>query len=278
MSIRGSQSRRRSATARSTVWLWLVGFAFVAVIILGFRLATPRAAELDPDLRAVLVDQLSPEYPNADFRSSVAAGVQQFGLELDVFEDSAVDVDLYRSLGEQGYGVLVIRSHSGIMELPGDDEQQVIALFTNEPYSEHTHVSEQLRDRVLIVRPFANDSELTFGITPEFVLRSMEGQLPRSIVIIAGCSVLGRTELAQAFVARGASVVISWDHSVGLDHADEATARCIQHLLGGGMTVERAVVTTIAELGVDPDYGASLRYYPASAGKHTAMELMGGAA
>ena len=141
-------------------------------------------------------------------------------------------------------------------------------------YSERKHVGEQLGDRLLIVRPFETDPKLTFGVTPSFVRQSMDGYLPRTIVVIAGCSVLGRTDLAEALVSRGASVVISWDRSVGLTHADEATARLVTHLCAEGMTVEEAVVATMAEMGPDPDYGAILRYFPASVARRTADELL----
>jgi len=276
MSNRSKAGRRRKVAARGTLWLWVASLAFAAVIILGFRLMSPRAPELDPELGAVLIDQLSPTYPNDEFRSIVAAGVEEFGLPLDILDGEAVDVDLYRSLGLRDCAIIVIRSHSGILQLEDGGAEQVTALFTNEPYSELRHVSEQLRDQVLIVRPFEDDTNLTFGITPEFVLHGMRGNLPRSVVVIAGCSVLGRTDLAEALVARGASVVVSFDRSVGLAHADASTARCIEHLLNEEMTMERAIIATSAEVGPDPEFGALLSYYPPSAGDRTVAELLAG--
>ena len=266
----------RPLVRRETAWLWAAGVAFAAVIILGFRLMTPQAGDVAENLRAAVLDQLSPAFPNDDFRASVTQDIEGFGLPVDAYEGQQIDVDLYRSLGTRDYGVLVIRSHSGILELEGEDAEPVTSLFTNEPYSQSEYVAEQLRDRVLIVRPFVQDAELTFGITPEFVLHSMEGRLPRSIVIVAGCSVLGRTDMAQALVSRGASVVISWDRSVGLAHADESTAALVSHLLEEETTVQGAVAATMSELGPDPEYGATLRYYPATAGRSTAMELLRG--
>ena len=272
------KARAQRADRGGRAWLWVAGIGFALVIILGFRLMMPQSGSLDADLRAALIDQLSPTLPNDDFRSSVVDYVEEFGLPVDVYEGDAVDVGLYRSLGRQNYGVLVIRSHSGILELEGSQAERVTALFTNEPYSQRKYVSEQLGDRLLIVRPFEEDSNLTFGITPQFVRQSMEGRLPGTVVIVAGCSILGRTDLAEALIARGASVVISWDRSVGLAHVDEATAVLVQHLLNDRMSVERAVVATIVEVGPDPEYGASLRFYPPAAGARTAAELLAGAA
>jgi hypothetical protein len=258
------------------LWLWVAGVTFAVIVVAAFRLMTPNPVRLDSELRVAVIDQLSPTFSSQEFRSSILDSVQDFGLPADLYEGGEVDVALYRSLGLKNYGLLVLRSHSGILETGGAEPERVSALFTNEPYSQRKHVTEQLRDRLLIVRPFEDDPSLTFGITPQFVLYSMEGRLPRSVVVVAGCSILGRTDLAQALVARGASVVIAWDRSVGLDHVDTATALLVRHLLSDRMTVERAVVSTILEAGPDPDYGASLRFYPESAGRYTVAELIAG--
>jgi hypothetical protein len=271
----GKGTLRAKAATRGGTWsLWVAGVGFIAVIIFGIWLMTPRA-QGTADLRAGLIDQLSPVYPNVEFQSSVIADIESCGLPLDAYEGDQVDVDLYRTIGEDDFGVLVIRSHSGTLELPGSEDESVVALFTNEPYSESTHRAEQLLDRVLIVRPFEGDQELTFGVTPDFFRHSMRGRLPGTIVVIAGCSILNKTNMADALVSRGASVVVSFDRSVGLAHADGATALVVHHLLDEGMTVEDSVVAAMAEAGPDPEFGAVLKFYPASAGGLTAKRLLG---
>ena len=103
----------------------------------------------------------------------------------------------------------------------------------------------------------------------------MTGRLPRSIVIIAGCSCLGRIDLAEAFIDRGASVVISWDGSVTLDHLDEATALLLERFFRDGMTLEQAVIAAMVKYGQDPEFGALMTYYPVAAGRYTADQLLG---
>ncbi|MCK9358118.1 MAG: hypothetical protein M0R22_13385 [Dehalococcoidia bacterium] len=274
-SVDGQHRRTGTRTRADSVWTWVVGILIVGAIVLGFRAIAAERGGAAAEPRAVVIDQLSPQYSNAAFRSTTTASFQAFGLTVDVFEGEQVDVGLYRSLASRQPGVVLIRSHSGILVLEAEKEEHVTALFTNEPYSSTSHVSEQLNDRLLIVRPFEDDAELTFGVSPRFITGSMNGRLPRSIVIIAGCSCLGRTDLAEAFVSRGASVVVSWDGSVSLEHVDAATAFLVDRLFLDRLTLEESVIATMLEYGQDPDFGALMSYFPVAAGRYTASELMG---
>jgi len=254
----------------------LVGIGLVAAAaVVGSRLLQPQASvAVETDLHAVVIDQLSPEDPNTSLRSAVREDMEGFGLEVVEFEGDAVTVGTYRSLGGLVPSVLLVRSHSGILRLEGDDEQHITALFTNEPYSKTKYVTEQLRDRVLIVRRHEQDEQLKFGVSPLFILHGMEENLSRTVAIIAGCSCLGRTDLAEAFRARGASVVLSWDQPVSLDYLDRATEYLVDALLAQEMTIEDATVLTMAEFGSDPEFGAILLYYPPAAGRYTVAELV----
>jgi len=266
--------RPKAVTREGNRSLWVAGIAFVAVIVLAIRLMTPQGHE-DGDLRAALIDQFTPAFPNEEFRSSAMSDIGRFGLPVDVYEGEEIDVDFYRSLGEEPYGVLVIRSHSGIV-LEGSEDEGIAALFTNELYHRSRHTVDQLHDRVFKVKPFEGEVETTFGVGPDFFRHSMRGDFHNAVVVISGCSILYRTELAEALVARGASVVISWDVSIRLDHMDRGTGLLLHYLLGEGMTVEEAVSAAMAECGPDPEFGAVLKYYPPSAGRYTAAELLRG--
>ena len=268
-------TRAQGPGPRQSRWFLLAAAGFAAALLLVGRLPSSGAVD-GAHYHAVLIDQLSAEIHNPVFRAAVAADIEHFGLSMDVYEGEAVDVDLYRSVGELDCGLLLIRSHSGMLELEEAGEQKTTALFTNEPYAQYKHVAEQLNQRVLIVRPFEGDRKLTFGVTPSFFRKSMRGQLPNTIVVVAGCSILADTDLAQALIDRGASAVISWDRSVGLQHADEATALLVQHLFAGKMTVAEATLSAIAAVGPDPEFGAVLTYYPTTAGDRTARQLLAG--
>ena len=266
---------RKPAASIAVPWIVVAIVLAIAAIAIGSRLLAPQPSSVvEMDLRGVVVDQLSPEDPNDSLRSAVRGDMQAFGLSVTEYEGDEVTVETYRSLGNARPSVLLIRSHSGLLTLEGEEDQHITALFTNEPYSKTKYVTEQLHDRVLIVRRHEQDENLKFGVSPLFILQSMEENLSGTVVIIAGCSCLGRTDLADAFLARGASVVLSWDESVSLGYLDLATEHLMDALLAQEMTVENATVSTMVEYGEDPDFGAILLYYPVAAGRYTVAELV----
>jgi len=273
------KARKRPAvtgvSSRPLLWMVFAAVLLFAAVVVGSRLLAPQPPTVvESDLRGVIIDQLSPDDPNSTLRAAVREDMEQSGLQVLEYEGDEVTVETYRSLGNLSPSVLFIRSHSGVLSLEGDEEQHITALFTNQPYSKTRYVTEQLQDRVLIVRRHEQDEELKFGVSPLFILQSMEQSLPGTVVVIAGCSCLGRTDLAESFRARGASVVLSWDEPVSLDYLDVASEHLLDALLAREMTVEDATVSTMAEFGSDPEFGAVLLYYPAAAGRYTVAELV----
>ena len=77
-----------------------------------------------------------------------------------------------------------------------------------------------------------------------------------------GCSGLKTDDLAQAFIARGASQLVSWDQPVTAAHTDEATSELLSDLLAKKLGMRQAVASTMAKVGPDPSYGARLAVYP----------------
>ncbi len=274
MPARKKKSTQSRKAAFASLWQWIVIGLIVAVVVLGLYIMTHPPGRMAGSVDAIVIDQLSPEDPNPALRTSIRESLETYGLGVVEYQGGEVDVDLYRSLGLRGCRVLFIRSHAGLLVLEDEDVEHITALFTNEPYSKSKYVDEQLRDRVLIVRPFESDTELSFGVSPYFIAHSMEGYLPSTVVIIAGCSCLEQTDLAKAFLGRGASVVISWNDSVSLGYLDAATATLITGLFDDRLTVAEAVKATLSEHGTDPEFGARPTYFPLAAGRYTVEELI----
>jgi len=198
--------------------------------------------------------------------------LEDFGFEVDVYQGDEVTVNLYRQLPGHGYELIIFRAHSGLLGSEGEVIKRT-CLFTNEPYSQTKHVTEQLSDQLAMARIDENHPWV-FGIGAKYVAESMEGRFPNTVVVMMGCSCLYLYDLAQAFIQKGASTYMGWNASVSLDYVDEATPILVTKLCSKGMTMKEAVDKTMADAGADPDYHAHLKYYPRESGNKTIRLLI----
>ena len=211
------------------------------------------------ELRAVIVDQLSSLQENEDFIGNVTRQLEDYGFEVDLYQGEDITVEFYRQLPEHGYKLIILRAHSGLL---AEDEEIVMqtTLFTNEEYSQLKHYAEQLDDRLVMAR-VGQGYPMVFGIPPKFIRESMEGKFDDAVVIMMGCSGLFLKDLAEAFVAKGASLYLAWNGTVELNYVDYATPHLMKQLCSGNLTIKEAVDSTMAGIGPDPEYGADLKYY-----------------
>jgi len=227
-------------------------------------------------LKAAIVDQLSGFQENEAFITNVTSELENYGFEVDLYQGDNITVDFYRGLSGRGYKLIVFRAHSGIL---GEDEEvhYKTTLFTNENYSTTSHVTEQLDDR-LVMASVGEGSPMVFGIPPEFISESMTKKFDNTVIIMMGCSGIYLTDLAEAFIGKGASAYLAWDASVELDYVDEATPYLIGQLCSENATIKEAVDSTMNVIGPDPKHGADLNYYPSAypsdIGDKTMEELM----
>ena len=228
--------------------------------------------------RAAIVDQLAAMEPNQEFTDRVTAELEACGFEVDIYSGEEVSVELYRQLPRYGYKLIIFRAHAGLLQVEEDSEvvgvKQATYLFTAEEYRQTRYALEQLEDKILPAE-MTPDFPLVFAVNYKFVLESMPGSFDDTLIIMMGCSCSYLKDMAAAFTLKGASTYMGWDGSVSLDYVDRAAAGLITSLCTGGLTIEEAVAETMAEIGPDPDWGADLRYYPASSGSQTIAELVG---
>jgi hypothetical protein len=111
------------------------------------------------------------------------------------------------------------------------------------------------------------DSASYFSIGPEFVRKSMDGRFPNSLIIISSCGGLYSSDLAEAFIEKGAKGIISWDDLVDLGHTDTAIDYLIRSSVIDGLVIEDAIKKTMQEVGPDPYYKSVLLYYPEEIGE-----------
>src|SRR3990170_8279079 len=245
-------------------------FAFVAAVAIGLAalagagvlLAGGGGGSETATKSAAIVDQLSLTQPNPEFVSSARGTLAEAGYIVDYFPGEQVTVELYRTLPERDYDVVILRVHAGITNevdyASGESSKtEYVSLFTGEPYDANKYAGEQL-NRLGKARYYEGAPPL-FGIGPDFVEYSMEGSFDNALIIMMGCDGLRSQRTAQAFLDRGAQAFVSWSKPVSASHADEATLRLLEHLLLDGLSTADAVVRTAADVGPDPWYGGELR-------------------
>lgn len=217
------------------------------------------------ELKAAIVDHLSLTYPNQTFVQTATDILKQAGYRTDYYPGEKVTVEFYRNLPTHGYKVVVLRVHSALVST----DKPPVTLFTSEPYSQTKYVYEQLRDEVgWVTYRLENDKpkEPTyFGISPLFVSQTMKGNFQDTAIVMMGCNGLTYTDMAEAFIQRGAKVYISWSNAVLASHTDLATTNLLQRLLAEQRTVEQAIEDTHRAVGADLTYNSRLLAYPKEA-------------
>jgi len=213
--------------------------------------------------KAAIVDQLSLTYPNQDFVDKAIEILRQAGYTVDYYSGEEVTVDFYHRLSSLGYEMVILRSHS----TPVRQKRGVVTLFTSELYSREKYINYLLKqkttDYLTRVRYSEGDSVTYFGITPYFIESpSIKGRFNKTTIILMGCWGLKWSALPDAFIEKGAKVVIGWDGFVTPNHTDLATENLLRHLLIEKQTVAEAVTQTRDEIGPDLEYGSKLLAYP----------------
>lgn len=262
--------RRRSRKKRSKLLYGVIAatFIFLCLVIYSYSHPTnhvqhPQTPIPQPSLpKAAIVDHLSISQPNQTFVQTATTILNKTGFIVDYHKGENVTVDFYRNLPSHGYGLIILRVHSAIIE-----DTDSVSLFTSELYKEDkaatTYFWEIMDDRLVRVF-FTEGSPKYFGISPKFVEFSMNGRFENTTIIMMGCDGLtpGYTTLAKAFVKRGAKVYIGWSGPVTSAHSDRATIYLLQFLTVEKQTIKSAIISTMNEVGADPALHTQLLYYP----------------
>jgi len=248
----------------------LVAPRTVQQILVGAPTPLPTSEPTQP--KAAIIDQTGLSFPTPDFLAKAEGYLEEAGYVVDRYPPEVVTVDFLRTLPMKGYQLILFQTHatSEVM-LEGEEERDTDAapgpfLFTTETYQQQRHIRLQLEDQVRASRLFYEDSPLLFAVGPKFVRRSMQGTFPGSVIIIGGCQSLAVPDLAEAFLEKGASVVIGWDEMVNLSHNNRAVLRLLERLTEDGLSAQEAVSKTMEEVATDPTYGSSLDLIQRDAG------------
>ena len=239
--------------------------------------------------KIAIVDHLSffPEQCNPTFVNECANILEEEGLTWAYHNGTEVTVNFYRNLPSCGTNLIILRVHSAIMKTE-KGTISILGLFTSERYLGAEDAAKKYPKDIAnqrLVEAFFSQEEREqgisyFAIVPEFVEKSMNGKFKDTIIIMMGCEGLGYdgvtyTEMAEAFIKKGAKVYISWNKPISINHTDQATVHLLQSLILHKRTIEKAVEQTNYDVGPDPIYNSTLKYHPSTAevGNYTILNL-----
>jgi len=280
MSGRKKQRKNRKKLAYGIIVVILI---FVCFLVYSFLHSSSS--------QVAIVDHLSffPEQRNQTFVNTCTNILQEGGLTWAYYKGEKITVDFYRKLPSCGANLIILRVHSAIMKTE-EGIISILGLFTSELYSPEAakKYPEDVKYDRLVRAFFPGEDEEYFGIVPSFVEKSMEGKFKETLIIMMGCEGLGYinalnhtrvtyTDMAEAFVKKGAKVYISWDGPVGIGHTDQATVHLLQSLILKKRTLKEAVEQTNYYAGPDVIYNSTLKYHPntAEVGNYAIPNLKG---
>jgi hypothetical protein len=239
------------------------------VLVSGFLAYTTLfpSSQTPQTLKAAIVDHLSIKYPNDTFIQTATSILANAGFTVEYYEGSKVTVEFYRNLPTYGYNLVVLRVHSITHE---PEVANYTGLFTTEPWDNTRYAYEKATDQILGAAfiPYHEGDPVYFAISSEFVKLSMTGSFNNTVIVMMGCSALTYTDMAKAFVDKGAKVCIGWDDLVSNTHTDYATAELLKYLITEKETIGQATTKTNEEVGPDPEYNSTLVYFPTEAESH----------
>lgn len=244
-----------------------LGFLF-----LGFRGLAERSVgpSMPSGRTAAIIDQIALTEPNPDFTEQALSYLIASGFNVDIYEGEDVTVEFFRTLPKQGYDLILFRTHSTndfVDEVIPDDP---VYLYTGQRHNRYSYTYLQLTRQIMAGRVlYEEDAPQLFIVGPQFVRESMEGQFDNTLLVIGGCNSLSTTDMADAFLERGASAVIGWDGLVEMSHNDQALLHLLRELTIEGLSIEQAVTRTRAKVGSDPDFKSIAQYYPLNKGDLT---------
>ena len=192
---------------------------------------------------------------------------------MDVEYGEGLDLRFFIDLPAKEYSVVVLRVHSGILG-EGEEKAEGSWLFTNEPCQTGFKYTDQRLTRKVAAASIDEEHQPVFAIGSRFVTETMQGTFPGTVVIAMGCRSFIDNDLAEAFIAKGASLYIGWSGLVTLDYTDEITQVLVDKLFRQGMIVQEAIDTTLAEIGTQASHEATLRYYPSESGGKSITDLL----
>lgn len=220
-------------------------FSLIALAVVLFLSLNASA----PQKRAIIIDPLNHD---SEFKSSAIEILHQSGYSIEYISSNNVTIHLLSDLPEN-YDLYVFRVHSTCIN-------NRTWIFSGEKYQTNRYPILQLSDLIHKARP-SYDSDYFFAVSPEFLQYYNQDSFKNGVVLMMGCAGLCSIDLAEAFCGEGASIYVSWDDNVSLEHTDKTFLSLLDSYCLNKTTIIEAITYAFEQNGVDPIYGSNLDYY-----------------
>ena len=233
---------------RLAFFVILISIIFVGAFVL-------RKPDNQPEpiyLKAAIIDGLSEEFPNPDFIADATGILTSGGYEVDYYNSSKVTVEMYKTLPERGYDLIILRIHTA----PMDGNNPGAAFFTTED-QQGLYFTEQFLGWVRRARTLTRGDRY-YAVTPVFFVEGMKGSFNDTVILTMSCYGAIDDTLASIFIGRGAKAYIGWDEKVTANHMDEVTHILLEEYVTKENSLQDAVANVMEEYGEDPFYNSRL--------------------
>jgi len=202
---------------------------------------------------AIVIDSISVD---SEFRTMSMTLLSENGYQTIYIYGEEVTVEFFKNLPKKD--LYILRVHSTCIN-------NRTWIFTGEQYSPEKYPILQLTDLIHRARTSINSSHY-FCVSPEIIREYNKDGFKDATILMMGCEGLNAEDLAHAFYDEGASVYISWDGYISLEHTDQAFLALIEALCSHNLTVSDSLTYVLDHARSDPIYSSSLKYYPPDAG------------
>jgi hypothetical protein len=248
----------------------MLSVALVAIIVLSFLIFRffVHPSEVKFSFKAAIIDQIGETYPSStasakEFNETVTNLLRNVGFSVFYYESKSVTVNFYKELAKNNYGLIILRAHSALRQ-----NETLVDFFTSEEFREDAHIDERNCGWLTMGSFSWEPDKFYFAITPKFI-ENLEGYFPKSIIIAMGCNSLNQscTEMAEAFMKKGAKAYIGWTSAVGMLYSDNSTMNFLRYFLAENMTINEAI--NKCNKIPDPEgYYGKLACYPSAIGSY----------
>jgi hypothetical protein len=205
--------------------------------------------------KAAVIDNLAITNPNSTFFEEVKRVLLDANFsneDIDYYGYEKVTVNFYRELPKLGYGLIILRVHSGMVN------DVDVCFYTSERITEDALAHYLNQGYEIVNSTLPQTGENYFGISSEFAKSNMEGRFENTVIIAMGCNSYKTESMAKALVNdRGAKLYIGWNSAVFPLHTDVQTIRLLELLFKN-----KTVADAVDAIERDPISQGRLRYYP----------------